>query len=140
MVGCGQAGGLKDYDNRELAKELKEEGVHPKLPTKFPVKIAKYERIIPPHDSRIYETIFTGENDEVFSLIINPGQAEYHGDFERENVTVCGNSGFYMNSELPGPSLHWFDGDYSYILEYQTLFSDTEVTKEIMMKIAEFFQ
>lgn len=140
MVGCCQVGGLIEYDNRELAKELNVEGVHPKLPTKFPVNISKYDRIIPPHDSRVYETIFTGKNDEVFSLIIHSGQVKYHGDFERVNVTISGNGGFYMNSELPGPSLHWFDGDYSYILEYQSLHLDIEVNKEIMIEVAESFQ
>lgn len=139
LLGCSQSSvKLEKYDHSELEAELEEEGIRPKLPTKFPVAITEYKQRIPPHPSTIYETSFTGENRERFLLTISSAGTTYN-DFEREDITINGNDGFYVESVLPGPSVHWDDGDYHYIFQYEMTETDEE-TKELMIKLAESFE
>ncbi|MBT2695696.1 hypothetical protein [Bacillus sp. ISL-55] len=133
LLGCSQ--NEERFDHTALKDELKEEGIEPKLPTEFPMAIAGYERVIPPHESNIHEVIFNGEDGGMkFSLTIQPPPVEYIND-EEEDVTVNGNKGFFMDG--PGSSIHWTDGDYHYIL---TSYSDENGTKDSMVEIAESFK
>ena len=133
LLGCSQKG--ERFDHTALKDELKEAGIAAKLPTKFPMTIVGYERIIPPHESNINEVIFKGEEGGMqFSLTIQPPPVEY-SDFGEEDITVNGNSGFFIDG--PGSSIHWTDGDYHYIL---TSYSDENGTKERMIETAESFQ
>ncbi|MBT2636733.1 hypothetical protein [Bacillus sp. ISL-39] len=132
IMGCSQND--EKFDHTALKKELKEEGIAPKLPTKFPVTIVSYERVSPPHETNINEVIFKGEEGGMqFSLTIQPPPVEYH--FEGYEVTVNGNDGFFK--EGPGASIHWTEGDYHYIL---TSYSEENGTKEIMVETAESFR
>jgi hypothetical protein len=133
ILGCSQK--EERFDHTALKEELKEEGIAPKLPTKFPMTIVGYERVNPPHETNIYEVIFKGEEGGMqFSLTIQPPTVEYI-NYEEEEVTVNGNNGFFI--EGPGSSIHWTDGDYHYIL---TSYTDENGTKEKMVDIAESFQ
>mgnify|MGYP003501229002 FL=1 len=69
---------------------------------------------------------------EEFALTISPAPVEYNG-FEKEEVTINGNSGFYTASELFGTSIHWTEDDYQYILL-------SKVSKEMTIEIAESFR
>ena len=69
---------------------------------------------------------------EEFALTISPAPVEYNG-FEKEEVTINGNSGFYTASELFGTSIHWTEDDYHYILL-------SKVSKEMTIEIAESFR
>ncbi len=132
IMGCTQK--EQSFDHTALKEELKEEGIAPKLPTKFPITIVEYERVTPPHETNIHEVIFKGEEGGMqFSLTIQPSPVEYH--FEGYEVTVNKNDGFYIKG--PGSSIHWSDGDYHYIL---TSYSDENGTKEKMVETAESFQ
>jgi len=132
LLGCSQ--NEEGFNHTALKEELKEEGIAPKLPTKFPIKILEYERVTPPHETNIHEVIFKGkEGGMQFSLTIQPPPVEYH--FEGFEVTVNGNDGFYIKG--PGSSIHWTDGDYHYIL---TSYSEENGTKERMVETAESFQ
>lgn len=133
ILGCSQKEVL--FDHTELKEELKKEGISPKLPTTFPMPIVEYERVIPPHDTNINEVIFKGEEGMQFSLTVQPPPVEYDNLQNKEDVMVNGNEGFFI--EGPGPSIHWTDGDYHYILTYYT---DEKATKEMMVAIAESFQ
>ncbi|WP_043929725.1 hypothetical protein [Bacillus sp. EB01] len=133
IVGCSQKEIM--FNHTELKEELKKEGISPKLPTSFPMTIVEYERVIPPHETNINEVIFKGEEGMRLSLTIEPPQVEYHNLQYQEDVTINGNDGFFI--EGPGPSIHWTDGDYHYILTY---FTDEKVTKEMMVAVAESFQ
>jgi hypothetical protein len=133
LWGCSQNEGR--FDHAALKEEFKKEGLFPKLPTKFPINIEKYERVIPPHETNINEVIFKGEDEGMqFSLTIQPTPVEYI-NFEGEKVTVNGNSGFFTRG--PGSSIHWTDEDYHYIL---TSYSDKNGTKERMVETAESFK
>jgi hypothetical protein len=131
--GCSQKEIM--FNHTELKEELKKEGISPKLPTSFPMTIVEYERVIPPHETNINEVIFKGEEGMRLSLTIEPPQVEYHNLQNKEDVTINGNEGFFI--EGPGPSIHWTDGNYHYILTY---FTDKKVTKEMMVAVAESFQ
>lgn len=133
ILGCSQK--EVKFDHTELKEELKKEGISPKLPTTFPVTIKEYERVIPPHPTDIIEVEFIGEEGMQFSLIIEPPPVEYPNLQNEEDVKVNGNNGFFL--EGPGPSIHWTDGDYHYIL---TSYTDEKETKEMMVAIAESFQ
>lgn len=139
LIGCSEGDNFKRFDNSELKEELKVEGINPKLPTKFPVTIVEYERKTPPQQSNIHEIIFKGKDGELFSLIIDSATTEYN-DFEKEDVEINGNSGFYVESKLPGPSIHWTDGEFHFIFQYQTTNLEKTETKEVMIGIAESFQ
>ncbi|MFT9498009.1 hypothetical protein [Anaerosolibacter sp.] len=133
LLGCSQK--EKRFDHTALKDELKEEGIAPKLPTKFPMAIAGYERVISPHETNIHEVIFNGEDGGMkFSLTIQPPPVEYI-NVEKEDVTVNGNKGFFI--EGPGSSIHWTEGDYHYFL---TSYSEKIGTKESMVEIAESFK
>ena len=133
LLGCSQK--EERFDHTALKDELKEEGIAPKLPTKFPIAIAGYERVIPPHETNIHEVIFNGEDGGMkFSLTIQPPPVEYI-NVEKEDVTVNGTKGFFI--EGPGSSIHWTEGDYHYIL---TSYSEKNGTKESMVEIAESFK
>ncbi|MBT2681283.1 hypothetical protein J7E38_20170 [Bacillus sp. ISL-35] len=133
VLGCSQQ--KERFDHTTLKEELKEEGITPKLPTKFPMIITGYERVTPPHETNIIEVIFNGkEGGMQFSLTIQPPPVEYV-NAEGEDVNVNGNNGFYIKG--PGPSIHWTDGDYHYIL---TSYSEENGTKEKMIETAESFQ
>ncbi|WP_053362373.1 hypothetical protein [Bacillus sp. FJAT-27251] len=133
ILGCSQ--NEESFDHTALKEELKEEGITPKLPTKFPMTIVEYERAIPPHETDIHEVIFKGEEGGMkFSLTIQPPPVEYINLEKEEEVTVNGNNGFFIQG--PGPSIHWTDGDYHYILTYY----GEKATKETMVGIAESFQ
>lgn len=132
LLGCSET--EKRFDHAALKEELKEDGITPKLPTKFPVTIVGYERAIPPHETNINEVIFKGEEGGMqFSLTIQPPPVEYN--FKGEDVTVNGKDGFFIKG--PGSSIHWTDGDYHYIF---TSYSEENGTKEIMVETAESFQ
>ncbi|MBT2641882.1 hypothetical protein J7I80_06575 [Bacillus sp. ISL-41] len=132
ILGCSQK--EQSFDHTALKEELKEEGIAPKLPTKFPMTIVDYERVTPPHETIINEVIFKGEDGGMqFSLTIQPPPVEYN--FEGEDVTVNGNKGFFI--EGPGSSIHWREGDYHYIL---TSYSEENGSKERMVETAEAFQ
>lgn len=132
LMGCTQK---ESFDQKALKEELKEEGINPKLPTKFPITIERYELVTPPHETTINEVVFKGEEGRMeFTLTIQPSLVEYI-DFEGEDVTVNGKDGFYVKG--PGSSIHWTDGDYHYIL---TSYSDENGTKEKMVETAESFQ
>lgn len=133
IMGCSQK--EEKFDHTELKAELKEEGITPKLPTTFPMTIVEYERVIPPHQTNIIEVTFNGEEGRQFSLTIEPPSVEYQNLQNKEDVTVNGNSGFFI--EGPAPSIHWTDGDYHYIL---TSYTDEKETKEMMIEIAESFR
>jgi hypothetical protein len=133
IVGCSQKEVM--FNHTELKEELKKEGISPKLPTTFPMTIVEYERVIPPHETNIYEVIFKGEEGMRLSLTVEPPPVEYHNLQNKKDVTINGNDGFFI--EGPGPSIHWTDGDYHYILTY---FTDEKVTKEMMVAMAESFQ
>jgi hypothetical protein len=140
LIGCSNGSNLVTFDNTELAKELKSEGINPKLPTMFPVEIVKYERVIPPHESKRYETSFTAEGGEVFNVIIHSGQVTYNNQVKKEEVKINGNEGFYRENDADRQSLHWTDGEYHYILEYVTTDLDIQVTKKTMIETAESFE
>lgn len=141
LFGCSNSGeDLVEYDYSELSSELAEKGIEPKLPTGFPVAIEGYELFEPPHESSRYETSLTGENGEIFTLIVHSAPVSYEGNMEKEDVQINGNGGFYTENEVTGPSLHWTEGDYHYILEYSTIGLDTVVNKETMLHIAESFE
>lgn len=133
ILGCSQKEGR--FDHTALKEELKEEGIAPKLPTKFPMAILRYERVNPPHETNIHEVIFNGEDGGMkFSLTIQPPPVEYI-NLDGEDVTVNGNKGFFI--EGPGSSIHWTEGGYHYIL---TSYSGEDGTKESMIELAESFK
>ena len=140
IVGCNNGQELISFNNEELSKELKNEGVEPKLPTQFPMEVNDYEIQLPPHKSSIYPVMFKGKGVEIFNLRIHSGDVSFHGEFEKEDVKVNGNEGFYTEDDVAGLDLSWADGDYYYILNYQTIGLNTEVTKETMVRIAESFK
>ncbi|WP_456270935.1 DUF4367 domain-containing protein [Bacillus sp. AK031] len=132
---------LVTYDNSQLSSDLEKEGIDPKLPTGFPIAITEYELFKPPHQTSRYETNLIGENGEIFTIIVHSTTVSYEGEFEnQEEVTINGNEGFYTENEVTGPSLHWTDGDYHYILDYQTIGLETAVNKDTMMAIADSFE
>ena len=134
VLGCSQK--EESFDHTTLKEELKEEGIAPKLPTKFPMTIVGYERVTPPHETDIFEIIFKGkEGGMQFSLTIQPPPVEYKNLQNKEAVMVNGDNGFYIKG--PGSSLHWTDGDYHYIL---TSYSEENGTKEKMIDTAESFE
>lgn len=133
VLGCSQK--EERFDHTTLKEELKEDGIAPKLPTKFPMTIVEYERVNPPHETNINEVIFKGEEGMLFSLTIQPPPVEYNNLQNKEVVMVNGNNGFYIKG--PGPSLHWTDGDYHYIL---TSYSEENGTKKRMIETAESFE
>lgn len=139
MASCSNELTLVDFEKNELVKELNDQGIKPKLPTKFPIKIKDYELQKPPHESEIYPIVFIGESGEVFNLRIHLGDVTYSGDFE-ETVKVNENEGSFTNDDITGLDLVWNDGGYHYFLNYQTIGLDTEVTKETMISIAESFK
>lgn len=141
LYGCSNSGeDLVEYDHSELSSELVEKGIEPKLPTVFPVAIEGHELFEPPHESSRYETNLTGENGEIFTLTVHSAPVAYDENMEKDDVKINGNEGFYTENEVTGPSLHWTDGDYHYILEYRTIGFDTVVNKESMLHIAESFE
>ncbi|WP_409250701.1 hypothetical protein V1502_11040 [Bacillus sp. SCS-153A] len=142
LVGCSSSdsNSLVDYDHSKLSSEFENEGIQPKLPTGFPVRIKGHERVIPPHETSRYETKFTGENGEIFTLIVHSGPVAYEEGMKKEDVSINGSEGFYTENEVTGPSLHWTEGKYHYILDYSTIALETEVNKETMMAIAESFE
>jgi Domain of unknown function (DUF4367) len=144
LIGCSEKGNgesLVSYDHNQLASDLESEGIEPKLPTEFPVRITEYEIVKPPHESSRHEMQLTGENGEIFNLIVHSAPVTYDGEVEnQEKVKINGNEGFYAVNDVTGPSVHWTDDDYHYILEYQTIGLETEVNKETMMAIAESFK
>ena len=98
ILGCSQK--EESFDHTALKEELKEEGIAPKLPTKFPMTIEGYERVIPPHETNIREVIFNGEDGGMkFSLTIQPPPVEYF-NVEEEDVTVNGNKGFFIEGQI----------------------------------------
>ncbi|EDL66511.1 DUF4367 domain-containing protein [Bacillus sp. SG-1] len=141
LFGCSHSReDLVEYNHSELSAELAEKGIEPKLPTEFPVAIEGYEIFEPPHKSSRYETSLTGKNGEIFTLTVHTAPVSYEGNIEKEDVKINGNEGFYTENEVTGPSLHWTEGDYHYILEYRTIGFDTVVNKETMLDIAESFE
>ena len=139
MVGCSNGQTLTKYDHDQLSRDLKKEGIDPKLPTRFPMVVEDYEIQMPPHKSAIYSIMFNGEDGEVFDLRIHSGDVTFEGDFEKEEVMINGKDGFYTEDKA-GLDVNWKDGDYFYILNYQTIGLDTEVTKETMIEIADSFK
>ncbi|MCA1063703.1 DUF4367 domain-containing protein [Rossellomorea aquimaris] len=71
---------------------------------------------------------------------MHSGEVTFDGEFEKEDIKVNGNEGMYMEDEVTGLEVAWKDGDFYYMLEYQTIGLDTEVTKETMINIAESFK
>ncbi|KPL60993.1 DUF4367 domain-containing protein [Rossellomorea vietnamensis] len=144
LIGCGEMGSgesLVTYDNSQLAGDLENEGIEPKLPTEFPVDIAEYEIVKPPHESSRHEIQLTGKNGEIFNLVVHTSPVTYDGELEnQEEVKINGNEGFYAENDVTGPSVHWTDEGFHYILEYQSIGLDTEVNKETMMAIAESYK
>ena len=55
---------IHTFDNNKLREKLKQEGINPKLSTRFPVTIIDYERYNPPHKTRRHEVIFKREVGE----------------------------------------------------------------------------
>ncbi|WP_171050780.1 DUF4367 domain-containing protein [Bacillus sp. BHET2] len=132
---------LVTYDHNQLASDLEKEGIEPKLPTEFPVAITNYEIVKPPHESARHEIGLTGESGEVFTLVIHSAPVTYDGKLDnQEKIEINGNEGFYAVNDVTGPSVHWTDDDYHYILEYQTIGLETEVNKETMMAIAKSYE
>jgi hypothetical protein len=146
LIGCNSnANGdsLATYDNSQLASDLEEErGLQPKLPTEFPIEISKYEIFEQPHESSIHEVRLTGENGEIFTLLFHTAPVTYNDGAldNQEEVTINGNDGLYAVNDITGPSIHWTDGDYHYVVDYQSIELETEVNKETMMAIAESFE
>jgi len=144
LIGCtnnGNGESLVTYDNNQLASDLEKEGIEPKLPTEFPVAITEYQILKPPHESTRHETKLKGENGERFTLLVHSGPVSYDGELEnQEEVEINGNEGFYAVNDVTGPSIHWTDGDYHYVIDYQTIELETEVNKETMIAIAESFE
>ncbi len=139
-AGCNNGQELIGFNNEELSKELKNEGIQPKLPTQFPMEVDGYELQLPPHKSAIYPVMFKGKEGEIFNLRVHTGDVSYHGEFKKEDVEVNGNEGFFTEDDRAGLDLAWAEGDYYYILNYQTVGLDTEVTKETMIRVAESFK
>ncbi|MFI8687203.1 DUF4367 domain-containing protein [Rossellomorea sp. NPDC077527] len=144
LIGCSDisnGGSLVTFDNNQLESDLENQGIEPKLPTEFPIAITNYEIMKPPHESPRHEIELTGENGEVFTLVIHSAPVTYDGELEnQEKVKINGNEGVYAVNDVTGPSVYWTDGDYHYILEYQTIGLDTEVNKETMMAIAKSYE
>ena len=144
LIGCSDIGSGESfvtYDHNQLERDLESEGIEPKLPTAFPVAITEYEIVKPPHESPRHEIQLTGKKGEIFNLVVHAAPVTYDGKLEnQEEVKINGNEGFYAVNDVTGPSVHWTDGDYHYILEYQTIGLETEVNKETMMAIAESFK
>ncbi|BCB03962.1 hypothetical protein [Bacillus sp. KH172YL63] len=128
------------FDHADLSKELKKEGINPKLPTQFPMKVEKYEIQRPPHESVIHEIMFTGENGEIFNLRVHTGEVTFGEDMKEEEVEISGDQGFFSDHDAAGLEVVWEDGEYTYLLNYQTVGLDTEVTKETMIGVAESFK
>lgn len=144
LIGCSAIGSGESFvtfDNKQLASDLESEGIEPKLPTRFPMVISEYEIVKPPHESSRHEVQLTGEKGEIFNLVVHSTPVTYDGELEnQEEVKINGNEGFYAVNDVTGPSVHWTDSDYHYILEYQTIGLETEVNKETMMAIAKSFK
>ena len=83
----------------------------------------------------MYEILFKGEEGKQFLLTIHDSKSVDYNKLEKEDVMINGKSGFYI--EGPGPSLHWTEGNYHYILRDDT---DEKDTKERMIEIAESFR
>ncbi|WP_162987369.1 hypothetical protein [Metabacillus litoralis] len=139
IASCSNEQNLVEFEQSELLKELNDQGIKPKLPTKFPMKIKVYELQMPPHESQIYPIEFIGESGEAFNLRIHLGDVTYSGDFE-ETVKINELEGSFTDDEITGLDLVWNDGKYHYFLNYQTIGLDTKVTKETMISIAESFK
>ncbi|MBN8192929.1 DUF4367 domain-containing protein [Bacillus sp. NTK074B] len=139
VVGCSNGQTLTKYNHDQLSEDLKKEGIDPKLPTRFPMAVKDAKIQMPPHKSAIYSVMFNGGDGEVFDLRIHSGDVTFEGDFEKEEVKINGKDGFYTEDKA-GLDVNWKDGDYFYILSYQTIGLDTEVTKETMIEIAESFR
>ncbi|MEI5908734.1 DUF4367 domain-containing protein [Bacillus spongiae] len=144
LIGCGSDNdvNLVTYDNGELEKELKEEGIQPKLPTKFPIVIVEHELSIPPPPTPKgqFPVYYTGENGEYFELMIWDRPVTWEEISTYEKVDINGNESFYMSDEAYTSTLHWEDGDYYYILQYHHQSSETKITKGDLINIAESFK
>ncbi|WP_421377950.1 hypothetical protein ACOJQI_11755 [Bacillus salacetis] len=83
-----------------------------------------------------------GENGEIFTLLIHTAPVIYNDGAlqNQKEVTINGNEGFYAENDVTGPSIHWTDGDYHYVVDYQSIELETEVNKDTMMAIAESFE
>lgn len=139
IASCSNEQKLVEFEKNELLEELNEQGIKPKLPTKFPIEIKEFELQMPPHESQIYPIVFIGESGEVFNLRIHLGDVTYSGEFD-ETVKINGQDGSFNEDDITGLDLVWNDGKYHYFLNYQTIGLDTKVTKETMISIAESFK
>lgn len=147
LIGCSdkEASAGISYDPTKIREHLKEEQkIEPKLPTTFPVEIQEDEVNPQTHpESSVYDVQFTGENDEKFILLIHTKEVTYDGKPDGyEEITINSHNGFYAEDGLAS-SVHWTDGDYHYIFEYDVAASGKDavkLTKEELIRIAESFK
>jgi hypothetical protein len=144
LIGCSsnsRGEGLITYDSSQLASDLEKEGIKPKLPTGFPIAITEYKLLKPPHETTRFEINFKGENGEVFTVTVHSTPVGYEEEVEKQDeVPINGNDGFYTENEVTGPSVHWTDENYHYILAYPTIRLETVVNKETMIAVAKSFE
>lgn len=147
LIGCNdkEASAGISYDPTKIREYLKEEQkIEPKLPTTFPVEIKEDEINPQTHpESSVHDVQFTGENDEKFMLMIHTKEVKYDGKPQGyEEITINSQDGFYAEDDLAS-SVHWTDGDYHYIFEYQVAASGKDaikLTKEELIRIAKSFK
>lgn len=147
LIGCNdnEASAGLSYDPSKIQKQLKEEQkIDSKLPTAFPVEIKDYEISPQTHtESSVHDVQFTGTNEEKFILMIHTKEVTYDGKPQGyEELKINNQEVFYIEDDLAS-SVHWKDGDYHYIFEYQVAESGKDaakLTKEEMVEVAESFK
>ncbi|APH05438.1 hypothetical protein [Bacillus weihaiensis] len=143
LVGCNQAVNIVAYDSVQLEKDLKKQAFQHKLPTSLPFKVEDTEITSLPNEQDKQITIDfyglgTNELGDHLSLsVVNGGEV---GKLEGgRKVDLENNEGTYK-SEQGEEILSWSEDNLHYRLTYYKEQSDTNVTKEELIEVANSFE
>ncbi|WP_273131106.1 hypothetical protein [Bacillus weihaiensis] len=143
LVGCNQAVNIVAYDSVQLEKDLEKQAFQHKLPTSLPFKVEDTDITSLPNEQNKQITIDfyglgTNELGDHLSLsVVNGGEV---GKLEGgRKVDLENNEGTYK-SEQGEEILSWSEDNLHYRLTYYKEQSDTNVTKEELIEVANSFE
>ncbi|XQY93314.1 hypothetical protein ACNRWW_07940 [Metabacillus sp. HB246100] len=143
LVGCNQAVNIVAYDSVQLEKDLEKQAFQHKLPTSLPFKVEDTDITSLPNEQNKQITIDfygLGTNklgDHLSLSVVNGGEV---GKLEGgRKVDLENNEGTYKSEQVE-EILSWSEDNLHYRLTYYKEQSDTNVTKEELIEVANSFE
>ncbi|GEN52622.1 hypothetical protein [Halobacillus faecis] len=144
LFGCNSQDGLQGFDSKELNQKLGDVSFQPKLPTELPFEVKQADFSQPPEVQQSVNTLnfdFYGEGKEHLSLLtVNGGEVSSTSEEEYQDVEIGSVSGAYFAHDSGDQTLRWKEEDIHYVLKFMGDQSETDVSKEDLIKTAEAFE